>query len=82
MENVGIFNGNLEYFTIIWYILMGIWQCCGNLVYFSKFWYIVSRKIWQPCSKEWEHFNSFFNRDFGIQLTNGYLSLINYHGLS
>jgi hypothetical protein len=42
MEDVGIFNGHLVYFTAIWYILwlFGV---------FSPFWYVVPRKIWQPC---------------------------------
>jgi hypothetical protein len=47
-ENVGIFNGRLEYFTAIWYIL---WPF-GNVVVIwhipPPFWYIVSGKIWQP----------------------------------
>jgi hypothetical protein len=35
MEDVGIFYGDLVYFTVIWYISFGI--CYGNLVYFSPF---------------------------------------------
>jgi hypothetical protein len=51
MENDGIFNGHLEYFTVIWYILRPF----GNVVviwytHFPSFWYIVSRKIWQHCT--------------------------------
>jgi hypothetical protein len=41
MEVVGLFDGDLVYFTNIWYILwlFGI---------FFPFWYVVPRKIWQP----------------------------------
>jgi hypothetical protein len=41
MENVGIFYGHLEYFTIIG---CNLWSF-GNVF---VFWYIVARKIWQP----------------------------------
>jgi hypothetical protein len=40
-DNVGIFYGQLEHFTAIWYIF-------SHVVYFLPFWYIISRKIWQP----------------------------------
>jgi hypothetical protein len=33
-------------------IFMVIRQYCGKLVYFSLLRYIVSRKIWQPWSKQ------------------------------
>jgi hypothetical protein len=45
MEDVGIFYGQLVYFTAI------LWQfgiLHGHLVYFSPTWYVVPRKIWQP----------------------------------
>jgi hypothetical protein len=38
MENVGIFDCNLEYFTAILVYFMAIWQCCGNLVNVHQFW--------------------------------------------
>jgi hypothetical protein len=40
MENVGTFNGQLVYFTVIWYIWLTFGKCCGSLVYFLSFWYI------------------------------------------
>jgi hypothetical protein len=40
MENVGIFQDHLEYFTAIWYYL---WPfdipVCGHMVYFFPIWY-------------------------------------------
>jgi hypothetical protein len=50
MENVGIFYGNLVYFTAIWSILWPFGEFHGRLVYFSRFWYVAPRKIWQPWS--------------------------------
>jgi hypothetical protein len=45
MENVGIFNGHLVYFTVIWY---NVWQfgvVSGPLVYlFFPFWYVQTQK--------------------------------------
>jgi hypothetical protein len=35
MENVGIFNDHLEYFTSIWYNSPPFDIVCGHLVYFS-----------------------------------------------
>jgi hypothetical protein len=49
MDNFGIFYGQLEHFTTIWYTLKPFSICCGRLVYFLPFWYIVPRNIWQPC---------------------------------
>jgi hypothetical protein len=39
---VGIFDGHLVYFMVIWYILVlfGI-PVCGHLVYFMVIWYIL-----------------------------------------
>jgi hypothetical protein len=55
MKNVGVFYGNLEYFTAIWNIMWSlIYYVCGNLVCFVVIWYIspilvyCTRKIWQP----------------------------------
>jgi hypothetical protein len=41
MENVGIFYGQLVYFTAIWIILgpFGLFYC--HLVYFTAIWYIL-----------------------------------------
>jgi hypothetical protein len=40
MENVGVFFGQMVYFTAIWYIswIFGIFH--GHLVYFMDIWYI------------------------------------------
>jgi hypothetical protein len=48
MENVGILDDHLEYFTVIWYNLSPFGIVCGHLVYFSKFGMFGPRKIWQP----------------------------------
>jgi hypothetical protein len=56
MEEVGVFDGNLVYFTDIWYVyfvanLYILWPICifyGYLVYFFPFWFVVPRKIWRP----------------------------------
>jgi hypothetical protein len=48
MENLGIFNARLVYFTAIGNILWPFGIFCGHLVYISLFWYFVPRKIWQP----------------------------------
>jgi hypothetical protein len=49
MENVDIFYGNLEYFTVIWYILRSF----GNVVIiwyiFPRFGILCQEKICQPC---------------------------------
>jgi hypothetical protein len=50
MEDGGLFNGHLLYFTTIWYTLMTFGILYGHLVYFSPFWYVVPIKIWQPWS--------------------------------
>jgi hypothetical protein len=50
MEDVGLFYGQLVYFTALSYILWSFGLIYGNLVYFSSFWYIVPMKIWQPWS--------------------------------
>jgi hypothetical protein len=50
MENLGIFNDHVVYFTAIGNILGPFGIFCGNLVYFSPLWYFVPRKIWQPWS--------------------------------
>jgi hypothetical protein len=47
-ENVDIFYGRLEYFTVIGDIVGPFATFCDNLVHVFRFWYIVSRKIWQP----------------------------------
>jgi hypothetical protein len=48
MENADVFDGHLEYFTVIWYIL---WPF-GNVVVFRYIFprsgMLLSRKIWQP----------------------------------
>jgi hypothetical protein len=52
MDEVGIFNGHLVYFTAN---LTTLWPCgtfCGNMIYFYPFWYVVPRKIWQPWSDD------------------------------
>jgi hypothetical protein len=41
---IGIFNGYLIYFRVIWYILWSFLY-----IYFPPFWYGLPRKIWQPC---------------------------------
>jgi hypothetical protein len=43
MEEVGVFDGNLVYFTDIWYIFWPICIFCGQFVYFMVIWYIFSR---------------------------------------
>jgi hypothetical protein len=52
MENVGIFNGHLEYFLAIYVVcILFVWPfgvVCGPLVYFSRFGMFGPRKIWQP----------------------------------
>jgi hypothetical protein len=47
-EDVGIFYGQLFYFTAIGFILWAFGKFCGPLVYFSLLWYVVPRNIWQP----------------------------------
>jgi hypothetical protein len=37
MENIGIFHGHLEYFTVIWYTLLPFGKFSGRLVYFPRF---------------------------------------------
>jgi hypothetical protein len=49
MENLGIFDEHLVYFTAIGNILLPFGIFCGHLVKFPPFWYFVPRKIWQPC---------------------------------
>jgi hypothetical protein len=50
MENIGIFNDHLVYFTAIGNILWPFDIFCAHLVYFPGFGtYFVPRKIWQPC---------------------------------
>jgi hypothetical protein len=48
VENVGIFDVRLVYFTAIGNILWLFGMVCDRLVNFSPFWYVVQRKIWQP----------------------------------
>jgi hypothetical protein len=48
VENVGIFDVHLVYFTAIGNNLWPFGIVCDCLVIFSPFWYVVSRKIWQP----------------------------------
>jgi hypothetical protein len=58
MEDVGIFNEPLIYFTGIWYILWTFGIFCGDLEYFFPFWYVVPGKIWQP----WTSADDYFRR--------------------
>jgi hypothetical protein len=55
MENVGIFYGYLENITAIWYILWPFGKLVIIWYFFSQFWFIVSKKIWQPRSKDASH---------------------------
>jgi hypothetical protein len=48
VEDVGILNDHLVYFTAIWYSLLLFHIFYGYLVYFSPFWYVVPSEIWQP----------------------------------
>jgi hypothetical protein len=41
MENFGLFCGQLEYFTAIWYILRPFGIFYGQLEYFTAIWYIL-----------------------------------------
>jgi hypothetical protein len=43
MEDVGIFYGNLDYFTAIWSILRPFGISCGHWVDFIFIWYIFYR---------------------------------------
>jgi hypothetical protein len=48
MEDMGVFYGDLVYFTAIRYIL---WTCgifCGNLVYFSHFGMLYQERSGNP----------------------------------
>jgi hypothetical protein len=54
---VGKFNGHLESFTAIQYMLWPFGKFSGHFVaYIFPFWYVLPRKIWQPC----QSFESFF----------------------
>jgi hypothetical protein len=41
IENIGIFDDHLEYFTAIWCILRPFGIFYGHLVYFTAIWYIL-----------------------------------------
>jgi hypothetical protein len=49
IEDVGIFYGDLLYFTAIWYILWSFGILFGDMAHFPPFWYFAPRNIWQPC---------------------------------
>jgi hypothetical protein len=48
MEDIGIFYGDLVYFTAIWYMLWTLVMFCGNLVYFSNFGTLYQEKSGDP----------------------------------